>query len=137
MTMIVEGTELVWPTPERKLRLVDPTQVKTTETTGDATVHPILPGISPTLIEGLPSLMLDNYVTAACKHAVVREEDPGVWVAYVVGLDGAWVDGDSPEQVRADLPEVVRQWVIAKRQLGADDMPVVDGLDVNPSRKSA
>lgn len=134
MTMTTAKTELVWPTPE--LRLVGPPE-KTTETAGDASVHSILPGMSPRLIEGLPSLMLDNYVAAACKHAVVREEDPGVWAAYVIGLDGAWVDGDSPEDVLRDLPGVVADWVLAKRRLGADDIPIVDGLDVNPSREGA
>jgi predicted RNase H-like HicB family nuclease len=84
------------------------------------------------LVEGLPLRLVESYADAATRHAVVREVDPGVWVASVVGLEGAWADGDSPEDALRNLPEAIVGWVAVKRRVGASDIPRIEGIDLNP-----
>ncbi len=97
-----------------------------------ASIVSLEPGVSSEIIGGLPSRLLDRYVALACKHAIVREVDPGVWVARIVGFQGAWADADNAEDALAVLPAAVAGWVVAKREAGASDIPVLYGLDLNP-----
>ena len=89
--------------------------------------------VSVEVLEGLPVRLIELYADAAVRHARMSEVDPGVWVANVVGLDGAMADGDSADEAMASLREAVIGWVVVKRQVGATDIPVIDGFDLNPS----
>ena len=85
-------------------------------------------------VEGLPLSLVKAYADLAAGHAAVRELEPGVFVATVVGLEGAWGDGDSVKAALDSLREAIVGWVAVKRRLGAADIPQMEGLDLNPAR---
>ncbi len=87
------------------------------------------------IVEGLPLRIIEFYTDAALRHARVREVDPGVWVASVIGLDGAMADGDNPADALGALREAIIGWVVVKRRVGAVDIPTIDGFDVNPAHE--
>ena len=82
-------------------------------------------------VEGLPLLLVKLYAEIALRHATSREVDPGVWMATVVGLDGAWGDGDTPEEALEELHDAIMGWVAVKRRVGATDIPPMEGVDLN------
>lgn len=84
------------------------------------------------LVEGLPRSIVSLYAKRAEWHARVREVDPGVWVATVAGLDGAYGDGESAQAALDDLFEAVVGWVIVRRRMRLT-IPPIDGLDLNVS----
>lgn len=75
--------------------------------------------------------MLTAYGERAGRHSIAREVDPGVWVASVAGLDGAYGEGASAAEAAADLPGAIIGWASVKLRLG-QYIPVMDGLDLNP-----
>jgi predicted RNase H-like HicB family nuclease len=81
-------------------------------------------------IEGIPAALVEAYAAAASQHAVVREVDPGVWVASVAGLEGAYSDGDTIEEAMRALPEAIVGWVAVKLRVGAE-VPPINGFDLN------
>jgi len=86
--------------------------------------------VSPEMVEGLPISLVRAYADRAVRHSRVREVDPGVWVATVVGLEGAYGDGASEDEALDDLREAVAGWVAVRRRLGLK-IPALDGLDLN------
>jgi predicted RNase H-like HicB family nuclease len=88
--------------------------------------------VSTATVEGLPRSLVEAYADLACRHAKVREVDPGVWFASVVGLEGAWGDGGSAEEALRSLREAIIGWVAVKRRLGIKDIPPMEGIDLNP-----
>lgn len=87
--------------------------------------------VSTATVEGLPRVLVQAYADVACRHAKVREVDPGVWFASVVGLEGAWGDGDSAEEALESLREAIIGWVAVKRRLGVQGIPPMEGIDLN------
>lgn len=77
--------------------------------------------------EGPLERLIHEWVRRACRHSRVRRIDRRVWVADVVGLDGAWADGPSPEAAEAALPGVVEEWVRMKLADGDSDLPAMHG----------
>lgn len=125
--MTTATPEFVWSIddPRNGLEVIE-TRLKNTELTD-----------APPLktIDGIPMSLVEQYAAAAARHAIVREADPGVWVASVVGLDGAYADEDSPAEALAVLPGVIVDWVAVRLRFGATDIPAIEGLDIN-RRKS-
>ena len=88
------------------------------------------------VVEGLPLRLLELYADVASRHAVVEEVDPGVWIAKVAGLRGAYGEGDEPGEALTDLQKTIISWVVVKRRRGATDIPLMEGLDLNPIGRS-
>lgn len=88
--------------------------------------------ISVLTIEGLPIHLVETYARAASGHARLREVDPNVWVASVVGLDGAWAEGSTAQEAFGALPAAIMGWVAVKLRTGAKDIPIIEGFDLNP-----
>lgn len=86
--------------------------------------------VTTELVEGLPLGLVRAYAQRAAFHSRLREVDPGVWVATVVGLDGAYGDGGGPRQACDDLAESIIGWVAVRRRLGLA-IPPMEGLDLN------
>lgn len=84
-------------------------------------------------VEGLPISLVERYADVALRHAVIREVDPGVMLATVAGLEGAWGDGDTPEEAMKELREGIIGWVAVKRRVGVD-IPPMEGIDLNLPR---
>ena len=74
--------------------------------------------------------MLFQYIRAAMQRAEYRQLDSGDWFADVPGFDGVWADGPSVESCRAELEDVLGEWLLLKVRDG-DPLPVVDGLELN------
>lgn len=88
-------------------------------------------GLRVQLIEGLPVALVEHYAAIARRHARLREVDPGVWVASVAGLDGAWAEGATEVEALNALPDAIVGWVAVKRRAGALDIPPLEGIDLN------
>jgi predicted RNase H-like HicB family nuclease len=86
--------------------------------------------VSAERVEGLPIGLVSAYADRAVKHVRIQEVDPGVFVATVAGLEGAYGDGDSAEEAKSDLREAIVGWVAVKRRLNLP-IPVLEGLDLN------
>jgi predicted RNase H-like HicB family nuclease len=82
------------------------------------------------LVEGVPKEQVEKYAEAARRLARVCEVDPQVWFASARGLEGAWGEGDSPEEALRDFHDAVVGWVAVKRRLGLE-VPVLEGIDLN------
>ena len=54
-------------------------------------------------------------------------DDGEQWFGSVPGFEGAWVTGDTPDQVRHELLSVLRDWISARVQFGQrlPEMPTV------------
>lgn len=85
------------------------------------------------LIEDLPRGLVDAYVNRAVLHSYTREIEPGIWFSTVAGLDGAWGDGDTPDEALSELRDALIGWVAVKRRLGCE-IPAIEGLDLNLPR---
>lgn len=73
--------------------------------------------------------LLAQWAGAAVSHAVVRSiDDPAGLVATVVGIDGAWGFGNSPEEALEDLKSVLIDWAALKLADGDDDIPSMEGV---------
>lgn len=73
--------------------------------------------------------LLAQWAGAAVSHAVVRSiDDPAGLVATVVGIDGAWGFGSSPEEALDDLKSVLIDWAALKLADGDDDIPSMEGV---------
>jgi predicted RNase H-like HicB family nuclease len=115
------------------LEWVEPLRTASTRSSSDDKIDVDLDGggeIAAEMIEGLPVRLVEAYVDLAIHHARVVEVDPGVWVASVIGLDGAWADGDSRDEAYAALREAVIGWVAVKRRVGGE-IPRMEGIDLN------
>ena len=84
-------------------------------------------------VEGVPITLVRMYAEIAARHSIVREIEPGVFVATTVGLDGAWGDGATPDTAIRELEEAIIGWVAVKRRIGAGDIPPMEGIDLNPA----
>lgn len=71
--------------------------------------------------------LIEQWVSLAVRHARLRRADD-LWVADVVGLDGAWSDGASAEDAVAGLAEVLADWVTLKLNDGDRDIPPMEGV---------
>ena len=76
-------------------------------------------------------LLVERYVKAALKHVRTRQLDEGEWAADVVGLDGAWADGDSEEDAVRHFASVLTDWLWLKIDDGDGDIPKLAGIDLN------
>lgn len=88
-------------------------------------------------IEGVPVTLLDLYAEIAKRHALTREISEGQWVSTVAGLKGAYGEGATQTEAQADLCEAVKGWVLIKRRIGASDIPLMEGLDLNLTARSS
>jgi predicted RNase H-like HicB family nuclease len=56
-----------------------------------------------------------------------RDEESGVWCAFVDELPICWSQGDTVEDARRVLHEVVEEWLVLSLEQG-DAIPVIKGL---------
>lgn len=74
--------------------------------------------------------MLTEYVQAAMKHAHYEIMEDGRFWGEVPDLQGVWSDGDTLEECRETLREVIEGWLIVGFRHG-DPVPIIDGIDLN------
>ena len=73
--------------------------------------------------------MLFEYTQKALEKAVYKRLDDGTWFAEIPGFEGVWADGNTVEQCRTELLEVLEEWLILKLR-DKDSIPEVEGVDL-------
>ena len=72
-----------------------------------------------------------DYIDAAMRRATYELLPNGEGVyGEVPELRGVWVNEDSLEACRNELPEVIQSWLVISLRRG-DTLPVLDGIDLN------
>lgn len=78
--------------------------------------------------------MFSEYIHAALMQAEYDTMEDGSYVATVPGLQGVIAVGDSLEECRKDLIEVIEEWIVACLQWGCP-VPPIGGYAIASSKK--
>jgi predicted RNase H-like HicB family nuclease len=79
--------------------------------------------------------MLTDYIKASLKRAEYKKLDDGSWYAEIPELKGVWANGESVEECRNELQEVLEEWILLKIR-DKDALPVIDGLEIKIDEKA-
>ncbi len=77
--------------------------------------------------------MLVDYVLGALEHATYEKLDSGRYYGSIPECPGVWGESETLEACRREVQEVLEDWLILKLRDG-DDIPVIDGHDLNLQR---
>jgi predicted RNase H-like HicB family nuclease len=58
--------------------------------------------------------MLTEYIKVALGHARYRQLEDETWFAEVPDFQGVWANASSVEDCRAELAEVLEEWLLLK-----------------------
>lgn len=72
---------------------------------------------------------LSRYVEVALERAEYERDENGVVIAQVPGASGFFAQGDTFEEARENLREVIEGNVLLALQLGLD-IPVIEGVTI-------
>lgn len=72
---------------------------------------------------------LREYVDAALAHAEYERDENGIVVAQVPGASGFFTQGESFEEARVNLRDVIEGNVLLALQLGFD-IPAIQGITI-------
>jgi predicted RNase H-like HicB family nuclease len=78
--------------------------------------------------------MFSEYIQAALDRAEYDTLEDGSFVATVSGLQGVIAVGDSFEECRKDLIEVIEEWIVARIQWGYP-IPPISGHTIESSKE--
>ena len=78
--------------------------------------------------------MFSEYIHAALMQAEYDTLEDGSYVATVPGLQGVIAVGDSLEECRTDLIEVIEEWIVARLQWGYP-VPSIGGHKISSSKE--
>jgi predicted RNase H-like HicB family nuclease len=73
-----------------------------------------------------------EYIGAALRHAKYETVEDGTYMATVERLRGVIAIGDSIEECRQDLVEVIEGWIALRLKMG-DAIPAIDGVTIEVS----
>lgn len=76
--------------------------------------------------------MLTEYIQMALRRSVYKQLEDKTWFAEIPGFEGVWANANSVEACRAELSEVLEEWLLLKIH-DHDDIPALDGLDLSVS----
>ena len=74
--------------------------------------------------------MLLRYCSEALEQAVYRQLEDDSWFAEIPGFQGVWANAATVEATRAELFEVLQEWLLLKLKDG-DDLPTVNDINLN------
>jgi len=77
---------------------------------------------------------LSKYINEALKKAEYEKDENGIVIAKVPGASGFFAQGDTFEEARANLQEVIEGNVILALQLGLE-IPQIEGVEIKERRK--
>jgi len=80
--------------------------------------------------------MLLQYIQKAISKAQYKPLDDGTWFAEVPGFRGIWANGNSIEECRQELMEVLEEWLILKIR-DRDPIPEIDGTTLRFKEEKA
>ncbi|MEM9541409.1 MAG: type II toxin-antitoxin system HicB family antitoxin [Cyanobacteria bacterium P01_E01_bin.42] len=73
--------------------------------------------------------MFLRYCEAALTRTQYKQLEDESWFAEIEGFEGVWGNGDTVEECRTDLLEVLEEWILLKLRDG-DPLPIVDGVEL-------
>jgi predicted RNase H-like HicB family nuclease len=76
--------------------------------------------------------MFAEYIQAALRRAKYETLEDGTYMATVEGLRGVIATGDTVEECRQDLVEVIEGWIALRLKMG-DTVPAMDGVTIDVS----
>jgi len=81
--------------------------------------------------------MLTNYIEAAMRkaHYEILPNDEG-YFGRIPDLQGVWANADTLEACRAELQEVLEEWIILGLRMG-NPIPAIDGIELNIKKDAA
>ena len=74
--------------------------------------------------------MLLEYARATLEKAEYKRLEDETWFAEIQGFKGIWANGQTVEECRRELIEVLEEWLLLKLKDG-DSVPSVGGIDIN------
>jgi predicted RNase H-like HicB family nuclease len=78
--------------------------------------------------------MFSEYIQAALMQAKYDTLEDGSYVATVPGLQGVIAVGDTLDECRRDLIEVIEEWIVARLQWG-HAIPPIGGQMIASSKE--
>ena len=76
--------------------------------------------------------MFAEYIRASLRHAKYEILEGGTYMSTVEGLQGVIAIGDTIEECRQDLIEVIEGWIALRLRMG-DTIPPIDGITIDVS----
>ena len=73
--------------------------------------------------------MLFEYIQKALRKAEYRLLDNGTWFAEIPGFEGVWANGQTVEECRIELQEVLEEWLVLKIR-DRDPIPEIEGISI-------
>ena len=74
--------------------------------------------------------MLTQFIDRCMRRAHYEIMENGRYWGESPGLQGVWAEGESLEQCRETLRDMLEDWLLIGLQLG-HGIPIVDGIDLN------
>lgn len=74
--------------------------------------------------------MLTAYIAKAFEHATFEGHEDSRWFGEIPLCPGVWATGESKEECRRELQEVLEGWLILKLRDNDPDIPVIDGISL-------
>ena len=76
--------------------------------------------------------MFAEYIQAGLRHARYEVLEDGTYMSTVGGLQGVIAIGETIEECRQDLIEVIEGWIALRLRFG-DTIPPIDGVTIDVS----
>lgn len=74
--------------------------------------------------------MLITFIQAAMEHATYEKTETDTYFGEIPICPGVWSEAKTLEACRRELQEVLEDWLMLKLRDG-DELPIVDGIDLN------
>jgi predicted RNase H-like HicB family nuclease len=78
--------------------------------------------------------MFDRYLQKALIRADYKVLENGEWFVSIPGFDGVWANGESVEETRNELIEVLEEWLLLKLK-DNDLIPFFDSLEITEEKE--
>lgn len=80
--------------------------------------------------------MLTHYIQSAMHQATYELLEDGSFYGEIPSCQGVWSDAETLETCREELQEALEGWIILGLRL-EHTLPIIDGIDINPTEEVA
>jgi predicted RNase H-like HicB family nuclease len=80
--------------------------------------------------------MIFEYIQKALRKAEYKLLDNGTWFAEIPGCEGVWANGQTVEECRIELQEVLEEWLVLKIR-DRDPIPEIEGAEIRIKEAAA
>lgn len=74
--------------------------------------------------------MLLEYMEKAIKKAEYKKLENNTWFGEIPGFQGVWANGNTLEECRSELVEVLEEWIMLKIR-DNESIPEINGLTLS------